>query len=81
MINPTFFPPALRGDDAPNSGDAEGLPLPVSILADGPLAAMAETGLQVKNKEFQLAMKTSTSNQPDMRSLLRLRKDMLLIGH
>lgn len=43
MIHPTF-PPALRGDDAPNSGDAEGLPLPVSILADGPLAAMAETG-------------------------------------
>lgn len=26
------------GDDTPNTGDAEGVPLPLSILADGPLA-------------------------------------------
>ena len=30
------------GDDTPNTGDAEGVPLPLSILADGPLA-MGET--------------------------------------
>ena len=42
---PLFIPKLLEGDDAPNSGDAEGVPLPLSILADGSRARSGEVDM------------------------------------